>query len=367
MKSFRTGLARPLMAGALCALTLAQPAHAGSIVLGGYPDQIQFIDDASGKVTDLVKLDTGLPDNIQLSTDHKKIYVTTLTTSGIEVLDAATHKVLISFSLNTPTQRYRMKGGVPDPTGRYFYAIAQRFDKEVDMYRVNKPQYLMIDLKTHEIAKAVDLDPKDKAPVWSASMAISPDGKTLYQFGEKVLVIDAKTLKVVDRIDLAKPDTGNVQDASFDSTLSLLDDPGKYVSLFTAQNPYTNNKVFGIARFDLSKRTYTFDPIGPAPDQLHGLQVTPDGKDGYTVAVSSNLGNQRCEFWHFDLTTNHSVGTVPFECRRRFYFAMSADGQKLYIYGAGYDVAVYDAKTMKPLTDWELRNDITMAGLLHLP
>jgi hypothetical protein len=43
---------------------------------------------------------------------------------------------------------------------------------------------------------------------------------------------------------------------------------------------------------------------------------------------------------------------------------MSGDGSKLYIYGAGFDIAVYDTKTLKPVTDWEMTNDITMAGLL---
>lgn len=363
MKMYRHAIA----GAALACITAIQPATAGTIVLGGYPDQIQFIDDTSGKVTDLVKLDTGLPDNIQLSTDRKKIYVTTLTTSGIEVIDSATHAVVTKFSLNTPATRYRFKGGVPDPTGRYFYAVGERFDKDVDLFRVSKPQYYKIDLKTHEVVSAVDFDPKDKAPGWSTSMAISPDGKTLYVFDDKVLVLDAKDFKVSDRIDLAKPTSSGMQDVSFGGTLGSLRDPGKYISLFNGEDPYIHNKVFGIARFDLANRSYTFDPIGPAPDRMEGLQVTPDGKDGYTVAVIGDLGSQRCEFWHFDLSTNMAVGKAEFECRRRFYFAMSADGQKLYIYGAGYDIAVYDAKTLKLEADWELNHDITMAGLLHLP
>jgi hypothetical protein len=55
---------------------------------------------------------------------------------------------------------------------------------------------------------------------------------------------------------------------------------------------------------------------------------------------------------------------AEFPCRRRFYFSMSGDGSKLYIYGAGFDIAVYDTKTLKPVTDWEMTNDITMAGLI---
>ncbi|MBT0667462.1 DKNYY domain-containing protein [Novosphingobium profundi] len=367
MKTLRHAFAGAALASIAAMLPLAAPAEAGTIVLGGYPDQIQFIDDVSGKVTGLTKLDTGLPDNIQLSADRSKIYVTTLTTSGIEVLDAKSHQVVNKFSLNTPSVRYRFKGGVPDPTGRLFYAVGERFDKEADLYKVSKPQYYTIDLKTHEVVRTVDFDEKDKAPGWSTSMAIAPDGKTLYVFDDKVRVIDTKTFKIVDRIDLAKPSSSGLQDVSFGGTLNTVSEAGKYISVFNAEDPYIHNKVFGVARFDLTSRSFTFDPIGPAPDRMEGLQVTPDGKDGYTVAVIGDLGKQRCEFWHFDLTTNTAVDKAEFECRRRFYFAMSADGQKLYIYGAGYDIAVYDAKTLKPEADWELRHDITMAGLLHLP
>ena len=45
---------------------------------------------------------------------------------------------------------------------------------------------------------------------------------------------------------------------------------------------------------------------------------------------------------------------------------MSSDGQKLYIYGAGFEVEVYDTATFKLEKTWDLHNDITMAGLAVL-
>lgn len=348
-------------------ITLIAPAHAATIVLGGYPDQIQFIDDASGKVTQKLTLKSGLPENIQLSADRSKIYVNTLTTAGIEVIDTATRKIVTSFSLNTPTERYRFNGGVPDPTGRYFYTVGVRYEKQLDLYKISKMQYMVIDLKAQKIVRAVDIAEEDESNGWRTALAIAPDGKTLYMFGKKVVVLDPANFKVLDRIDLAKPEAPGMRDVSMGGNLESLRQSGQYVSVFNGKDPYIHNKVFGIARFDLTARTFKFDPIGPAPDSMAGLEVTPDGKDGYTVAVNGKLGSQRCEFWHFDLTTNTAVDKAEFPCRRRFYFAMSADAKKLYIYGAGYDVAVYDAKTLKQEADWELGNDITMAGLLNIP
>src|SRR3546814_9730602 len=123
MKMFRLALA------ALCATTAAASVQASTIVLGGYPDQIQMVDDVSGKVVQKVALKSGLPTNLQFSADGKRIYVTTLTTGGIEVMDAATRKIISSLSLDTPVTRYRFSGGVPDPSGRYFYIVGTRIDK----------------------------------------------------------------------------------------------------------------------------------------------------------------------------------------------------------------------------------------------
>lgn len=360
MKSFRLAIAALLSVSAAAA-------SASTIVLGGYPDQIQFIDDTDGSVDERVTLASGLPTNLQMSADGKRIYVTTLTQSGIEVLDATTRKVINSISLNSATTRYRFTGGVPDPTGRYFYIMGIRMDKEIDSYRISKPQFMVVDLKTKQVVRAVDVDPQDEGPGYRTRMAISPDGKTLYIFQKKVLIVDTSNFKVVDRIDLAKPDFPGMMDVGIGGSLETLHMPGQYISLFNSQDPYVHNKVFGIARFDLSARSFTFAPIGPAPANMAGLQVTPDGKDGYTVAVNGDLGSQRCEFWHFDLATNAALDKAEFPCRRRFYFSMSRDGKKLYIYGAGFDIAVYDAKTLKLEQDWELTNDITMAGLLTLP
>jgi DNA-binding beta-propeller fold protein YncE len=360
MKMFRLGLAAILSTVGLGA------ANAATMVLGGYPDQLMFVDEANGKVLERISLATGLPTGLVMSNDKKKIYVTTITTSGIEVLDTATRKIVTSFSLNTPTIRYRFNGGVPDPTGRYFYVVGTRMDREIDRYKISKPQYMVIDLQEKKVVRAVDLAAEDDGPSYRSRLAISPDGKSLYLFRDKIIIVDTKDLKAVDRIDLAKPNFPGTEDVSMGGALENLRTPNEFVSLFDAQDPYIHNKVFGIARLDLSSRQFTFTPIGPSPTSMAGLQVTPDGKDGYTVAVIGDLGSQRCEFWHFDIATTKALDKAEFPCRRRFYFGMSADGKKLYVYGAGFDVAVYDAKTLKPVKDWELQNDATMAGMLFV-
>ena len=353
-------------AAALLSTVGLAPLQAETMLLGGYPNHLMLVDQGTGAVREEVTLPTGLPTSMHLSNDRSRVYVTTITTSGIEVLDTATHQLVNSFSLNTPRTKYRFSGGVPDPTGRYFYIMGTKIDKELDSYRISEPQYMVVDLQEKKVVRSVPVAAEDQGPSYRARLALSPDGKTLYVFREKVIVIDTQTMEVVDRIDLAKPDFPGMQDISVSGSLETLSSPNEYVSLFNSVDPYIQNKVFGIARFDLQSRRFNFSPIGPAQDSMAGLQVAPDGKNGYTVAVNGERGNARCEFWHFDLEQNIAVNNAEFPCRSRFYFGMSPNGEKLYIYGAGFDVAVYDAKTLKAEADWELTHDATMAGMLFL-
>ena len=341
-------------------------ASAAPIVMGTYPDKLFVVEETTGKIAEHIKLDTGLPTSLRLSNDHKRIYVTTITTGGIEVLDPATRKVLNKFSLHTPPTKSRFTGGVPDPTGKYFYTIMMTIDKAVDRYKVSKWQYATIDLALKKVVKTVDLPDEDNTlNAARANMMISPDGKLLYLFRDKIIVLNTADFKVVDRIDMAKPEGAGLENTSFGGGVELLRNNDEYVSLFTAADPYIHNKIFGIGRFKLASKTFDFTPIGPAPYQMAGLQITPDGKDGYTVTTQGTTGNKRCEFWHFDLGANKVVDKAEFPCRSRFQFGMSSDGKKLYIYGASYDIEVYDAKTLKWDKTWNLDADATMAGLVY--
>jgi len=347
--------------------TVGAPAQAATLFMGSYPDAILVAEDVNGAVTQKIKLDTGLPRSMRLSNDKKRLYVSTITTGGIEVIDTATRKVINKFSLNDEVTHYRFGDGVPDPSGKLYYTIATHYDKGADRYEVSKPQYTVIDLVQKKIVKQVDVAREDDPPSGGggrATFMMSDDGRYLYQFRDKVLVIDTQdNFKVVERIDLAKPETAGFDSARFGGTLDTISRPGEYTTLFTSSDPYIHNKVFGVGRFNLNSREFTFTPIGPAPATMAGLQIAPDGKRAYTVVTNGLYGNKRCEFWRFDLTTNAVEAKAEFECRSRFQFGMSSKGDKLYIYGASFDIEVYDAQTLKYEATWDLGHDATGAGL----
>jgi len=78
-------------------------------------------------------------------------------------------------------------------------------------------------------------------------------------------------------------------------------------------------------------------------------------------------GNKRCEFWAFDLMSDQISQRAEVPCRTRFSFGMSGDGKKLYIYGAGFEIEVYDTVTLTHERTWDLNNDVTGAGMIVLP
>ena len=98
-----------------------------------------------------------------------------------------------------------------------------------------------------------------------------------------------------------------------------------------------------------------------------GLQVSPDRKTGYSVVVNGEHGNRRCEFWAFDIARNRRTMTSEFPCRPRFSFGISSDGKHLYVYGAGFEIEVWDAATLKLEHVMDLQNDVTMGGIIVVP
>jgi DNA-binding beta-propeller fold protein YncE len=343
--------------------------RAGTLFCGAYPDWVLVIDESKGKVTDRIHMTTGLPRSLRLSPDRKTIYVSTNDHTGFETIDVATHKITNQFVLDTPTHRYRINGGAPDPQGKVLYASTTENVKEIDRYTIGKPKYSIIDLTEKKIVKSVD-QPEQPAGgrgggFGGPGFEVSPDGKYLYQFGSKVTVLNSSDFSEVEKIDLEISGMP-AENLGLGGLIEALSDPTQRVSIFNFSDKIVHNRVFGLARFDLNTRKFDFTPIGPAPSSLGGLHVTPDKKMGYTVSINGEGGNQRCEFMGIDLTNSRMARTSEVPCRTRFSFGISADGKKLYMYGAGYEIDVYDAVTFKHEATWNLENDMT-GSMVVLP
>ena len=341
----------------------------GTLYLGAWKKQIVVVDEAQQKVVDRIQLSTGTPHGVQLSRDHKTIYVWTIDHNGIEVIDAATRRVTNAFVLDEGSKLVRFHSWAPDPSGKLLYLITQVAEKKIDRFEIAPLRFAVVDLAQKKIVRTADFPTEElqgrRMGRVNANMHVSGDGKFLYLMRQGILVFDTATFKLVEKLDLSEPESG-LATVGMGQQLDTLQRPGELVGMFTAVDPFAHRQVFGIGRFDLDTRKFQFAPVGPMAGGMLALHVTPDLKSGYTVNTIGAGGNKRSEFWAFDLATNRLVRKGEFDGRARYSFAVSSDGKCLYIYGAGYDIEVYDAATLKPLRAIDLNADIT-TEMLVLP
>ena len=354
-----------LVVSALLALSAsAAPGDApGLIYLATWPHQILVFDTSQEKIIDHIDLTTDIAQQIVVSPDKKKLYGYTVKDNSIVTVDLAARKQISVFPLNEANRNVRLLGLAPDPSGKFLYSVGPSVIKQPDHYDIEPTKLIVIDLENHKISRSVDF-PKDESLVgfWRIQMKFSPDAKYFYMFLGSVLVFDSQTLHLVKKIDLADPHVPGIANVIFnpveeEPAEDPNEEPGKLTNVFMSTDPYVHRPVFGIAKIDLANLSFDFTPIAPATTlSMTPLLYTPDHSVGYTVAINGTPGNRRCEFWAFDMKTRKLINKKEFEGRNRFSFGLSADGTKILIYGAGYEIDVYDAKT------FEFRRNIPLPG-----
>ncbi len=336
------------------------------IYLGTYPHQIAIIDLNSESVVGTIDLKVDIARMLALSPDDKTIYGVTLKDGDILTVDLASRQVVSTFSLSSGNRTVRLSGIAVDPTGKYLYGVGHAVIEEPDRYEIGEPTFYLIDPAGKKVVRTAEVPGDEITRGGRLSMKLSPDGKYLYVFHDGVLVYNTSDFKLAKKIDLEKPPAPAMENVSLNVIDDPNEEPGKVVGLFNSEDPYIHQKVFGLARFDLEKTTFNFTPIGPATTGMLPLMLTPDRKTGYTVTINGTQGNRRCEMWSFDLDTTKPNARREFPCRTRFAFGASADGSKLLIYSAGFQIEVYDAHTLELTKTIELPGDTT-TNLIVMP
>jgi len=341
------------------------------IYVGALAGQILVIDEAQEKIVDRIQCQTGVPRQLVLSYDKKKLYVGTIRNNGIETIDLATRKTISHFVLNEGNRTVRFRGVAVDPQDRFIYAGVMVVTKQLDRFEFEKPKFAVIDLAQKKITKTVDF-PKDEDPLFAlrGDWRISPDGKFLYIFGENVQIFDTTDFKLVEKIELSKPldlfpGMETVRVGLYDDPH---DDPGIVTSLFNSTDPIVRRTIFGIGRVDLARRTFDFTPVGPsaAGPGVMPLRLTPDRKTGYTIAFLGGNTDRRTEFWVFDIATRKVINKVEFPSPMGVRLAVSGSGKQLYLYGAAPSIEVYDAATLKLRKTIDFNADLT-TGMVIVP
>ncbi len=347
----------------------AAKAHTSTqlMYLGVWPHTVLVMDAEQGKIVDKINLPTDIARTLVLSPDRSTLYASTVKDNSIVTIDLATRKVTDSFPVNVGNTNYRLAGLAIDPSGKMLYSIATPIVKQVDHFDVNPPEFVTIDLAARKITRMVPFPKDDTVPnSYRRSVKVSPDGKLFYLFGENIQVYSTTDFKLVKTIELSKTTDPTTDGLS----LSPIEDPnearGKVTGIFETSDPYVHRRIFGIADVDLTNMNFDLTPVGPADANMLPMMTTPDRKLGYTVAIHGTHGDRITEFWVFDMATKKVINRRQFLGRTRLNFGMTADGSKLMIYNAGFEIELYDAKSLELLKTIDLQGDTT-SNLVVMP
>ena len=350
--------------------------------VGTLDKKLLVIDEVKEEVVGEIPLG-GIPRTTALSADKKKLHIFT-TQMLLETIDLESRKIIISFNLADPRTRLRIQANAPDivnagnngarfsgiavdPNGRYLYTTMRNAVKDIDQYRIDPPQFVAIDLQERKIVKAWPF-PKEmnQGFGFNATYKVSADGKRLYVFQEDILVFDLDSFKQIDRIELAQPPYPGASPYRLAASDDPFDAPDTVTSVFTSVDSIVHKGTLGLAKIDLTTRKVDYFPIGPLLP-MNGFQLSPDRKRGYSVMPKIGAGaNRATEWWVWDIESHKVVKKKDFDTRPTFRFAVGGDGKKLYLYGAGSTLEVWDAETLESRKLIYLNKDTT-TNLITLP
>jgi hypothetical protein len=327
----------------------------GTFYIGGYPNLIWILDEATEKVTGTIQLKTGIPRRLTLSRDRSRFYIIDANQEKVEVVDVASKTTLDTFALTEGTNRIRINSLEPDPTHSYAILLTRSGTKLRDRVEVGPATLQQYDLKAHKVMRTIPWPDGEERD--NANLMFSPDGKLLYFLGNEILIFETEKFTQVDKWDLSNLEEGlgqvSISFGGFAGLDNTYDEPGFLTTTLTIEDPVQHRRMMGIARINLAKKDLEFYTIGPAAPV--GFALAPDRKHGYGLESSID----RYQFWTFDLDQRRVTTRAEFAGRPRMSLKTSTNGRLLYIYNAGNTIDIYDSSTYKYLRSITLDGDVT--------
>ncbi|HVQ13970.1 MAG TPA: hypothetical protein VMS40_10275, partial [Vicinamibacterales bacterium] len=329
----------------------------GTLYIGGWPNKIFIVDEATEKVSGTIDTATGAPTRMTLSKDRKKFYVVNALADQVEILDVATRKSLDHFTLSEARKKVRIRSMIPDPLDRFVIMMVKTAEKKIDRFEISPPSLVVYDLKQHKITRTIPWPNNEEREF--VNIMMSPDGKLLYFFADDVLIYETADFKQVDTWELSRPIEEGFGRFDFGPRDTTYEEPGFYSGIFTVRDPVLNRDIMGVARVNLLAKSFDFWPVGPAMAlpigaRPVGFSLAPDRKRAY--GLLQEIG--RYQFWTFELE-KHNVVKTDFEGRPRMAVRPSTNGKVLYIYQAGATIDLYDASNYKYMRTITLDADET--------
>jgi hypothetical protein len=323
----------------------------GTLYIGGWPNKVYIVDEATEKITGAIDVVSGTPKGLTLSKDKKKFYLVNSLSEQVEILDIAARKSIDHFTLSEGRKKVRIRSLIPDPLERFVLLLTKSAEKKIDRFEIGPPTLMVYDLKEHKVTRTIPWPNNEEREF--VSIMMSPDGKLLYFFADDVLIYDTTEFKQVDKWELSRPVEEGLNRFDFGPRDVTYEEPGFYSGIFSVQDPVQNRRIMGVARVNLAGKSVDFWPLGPF--RPVSFSLAPDRKRAY--GLLQDIAHY--EFWTFDLE-HHKLGSrLEFDGRPRMALRTSSNGKVLYIYQAGNTIDLYEAATYKYLRTIALDADTT--------
>jgi hypothetical protein len=325
-----------------------------------WPDLLGRFDPERDEIVERVKLRNGLWYDWRLNAARTHFFVVTGQRMVVEVVDIARRAVVAEHSFMEQGFVTRVDRVLEVPGGKRWYVRVDRVKLSGDHYELEPSEWLDYDVVEKKIHKRMKELPE---PIRRGAR-VSPDGTKWHCFGADLVIVDPVTLAEEGRIELSKPLYSGMGALRLSAGDDFFDfrDPAAYRFLYTMRDPVKKNRtVYGLVDLDMKERRVA---------RLQEWGRNP-GVSGFRVAWNRQVaaaeiggqggetdGNRRRRFALFDLTNGKKICEAEHELRpRRWLVAISPDGSKVYIGGAGNDLEVLDAR-LRPLKQVWLDADL---------
>ncbi len=326
--------------------------------LGMWPDFLIKFDPETDEVVQKVKLRGGLNWGVTLSHDQKQFFVITDLRRKLEVVDLEKGEVINEHDFSEPDHIIRIRSVREIPGGTHWYVNVDRIELVLDHFVIHRPQWLRYDIANKTVDESTDELPE---PIRSRAR-ISPDGTKWHVFDGDILILDPETLEEEATIDLTTPlytGLGAIRPVGDD--FYHLRNPDKYRMLYTMSDPVQEDRsLFGIVDISIADAKVEGITEWGANPGYRGFFMSKDRKLGVGQTRGDGEGyERRVKLALFDLETGRKlVETLEQFPPRRQLTAISPDGTKIYVGGAGNHFLVLNDKL-------ERVNTVEFEGDLH--
>ena len=327
------------------------------VVVGTLPNNLEVVDTTTDKVVKTIPLQ-GQGPVLAIATNPatpRYAYATTNLDQAVAVVDLEQGKQVATYKLSSDTELARVEALNLNPRGDRLYVYELPLKQSLGRYQHEEPRFAVYDTATNKLVKTFP------APEQTMSFAFSPDGKRIYAFciGQDVIVLDSEDGRRLSSIPLAHRNITGVR-ATYGLPVLANYQEQNYVLSFAiiVEDSITGTDTLSIGVIDLKQKN----------PHLQIVELEPFAEDWYTVeGVGTPPDLHKAYFVWNDLWK------VDYKTRKREAHASLAnsqavplihpDGKKLYCGGQWHALNVYNADTLKHLTDVELGHSMAASGM----